>query len=233
MTDESSYPGPVGFIHVPKCAGTSIFAAARDSLGADEVYQHGVEAPYAMFEANAEMLAKKRFIGGHLTLEEMDLVPGERKLFLVIRQPIERVISYANFVARRPKNVLYDSIAQSDYHTFLERCLEILRTARTPRRLTVNAQEVENGICRRLGCRNAAEALELISARKIKVFFQEHLDPSALAGFLGIQQFEIPQMNRARGKFPIRSSEWMRIWELNREDMLLYEELLRRSQAQS
>lgn len=206
----------IGFIHVPKCAGTSIISGARE---AGPVYQYGVDAPYAAFKEDAPHIQGCALVGGHLTLDELLMVPGVDRIVMVVRDPIKRVLSWMRFLSRREASTLYDWTADGD-HAFLEHCDRVERGERFTRAQRINAREATNGICRRLGVETAREALDRIESHSIAVLKQEQLTCEDLRRATGLE-LDLPRLNTAPSGYGAKPSVIERIREMNTEDIEL------------
>tara|TARA_R110000787_G_scaffold284875_1_gene399181 strand:+ start:3477 stop:4157 length:681 start_codon:yes stop_codon:yes gene_type:complete len=225
-----SQSDPVVFLHVPKCAGTSIAAAISQALGESNCYEYGKTAPYKAFESSAYGLDKYKFIAGHLTISQIELIRGSKKIFTVVRDPIDRVLSWYEFVRRNKRTTLYPWTEKGDVHSFIERCCEVRRGAVVSRPMEVNSTELFNGMCSRLHPAATAEAaLGMIEKHNILVLQQSKIDSDVkqIQTWLDLPELQLPRLNVAPAKRPYPKSVVERIRELNAEDILLYEKLLK------
>ncbi|MEE2923014.1 MAG: sulfotransferase family 2 domain-containing protein [Pseudomonadota bacterium] len=219
---------PIVFLHIPKCAGTSIAAAITEALGADKCYEYGKTEPYKRFESSAFSLDKNRFIAGHLTISQIELIRGPKKIFTVVRDPVERVLSWYEFLRRNKRTTLHPWTEVGDVHTFLERCCEARRGASIPRPMEVNSSELFDGMCRRLHPSATTEAaLGMIQKHNILVLQQSKLDTQMqkIVDGLDLPDLRLPRLNVAPSKKKYPRSVTERIRELNREDLRLFEAL--------
>lgn len=89
------------FLHIPKTAGTSFVDAIKKAIGADRVspsFNAGV-----MSQDQAEELDHFDVIAGHISINDINRYFSDRNIITVIREPIERCISwyyYARSLAR-------------------------------------------------------------------------------------------------------------------------------------
>lgn len=211
---------PITFLHMPKTAGTSIIASMQERFGEDGCYVHGQTAPWSKFDTLAPSLAKYSAIAGHLTIEQLDRVPGDKRIFTVIRPPVDRILSWYEFLLRARRATLHPWTKDGDIHTFIERCCE---NRRGGTRMHPNAHEMFNGMCRRLHPDGTAEAaLEVIHDRRILVLDQVRLadDLPKLGEWIDLPA--LPRLNVTAEKPVYMPSVLARISELNTEDEKLY-----------
>lgn len=216
------------FLHIPKCAGTSISAAIAEHFGRENCYYYGKNEPYKRYEQSAPNLGQFQFVKGHLTLDQVNLIRGPKKIFTLMREPVERVLSWFEFMARQQRTTLHPFASSGDAHTFIQKCLDAQADPDSPRSIKKNVVELSNGMCQRLtGSENADLAVQAIKDRSIKVLDQGKLDTEAseLWGWLGLPELAIPQLNTAPRKKEYPKSVIERIRELNTEDAKLYEAL--------
>tara|TARA_R110000787_G_scaffold57740_1_gene131761 strand:- start:1048 stop:1728 length:681 start_codon:yes stop_codon:yes gene_type:complete len=224
-----THPEPTVFLHIPKCAGTSIAAAITEALGEGQCYEYGKTAPYKAYEASAFTLDKYKFIAGHLTISQIELIRGPKKIFTVVRDPVERVLSWYEFIRRNKRTTLYPWTENGDIHSFIERCCEAHRGAAVSRPMAANASELFDGMCRRLHPSATTEAaLGMIEKHKILVLQQPKLDIELprIFDWLKLPHQQLPKLNVAPSKTAYPRSVTERIRELNEEDCRLHELLL-------
>jgi hypothetical protein len=109
----SSSPDPVAepapdprffFVHVQKTAGTALFQRLRDHFGVDGVYPNDsdgdllVVAPQIMVPQLLDRWAARRdeirVVAGHFPLCTVGLLDAPFRTFTVLREPVERTLSY-------------------------------------------------------------------------------------------------------------------------------------------
>lgn len=98
MTDERRW----FFVHLQKTAGTALFRRLRHAFGVDAVYplpdEQGSPVTALSVERLQERLAETggqfRVVTGHFPLCTVDLLPGAWETFTVLRDPVERVLSF-------------------------------------------------------------------------------------------------------------------------------------------
>lgn len=94
---------PLFFIHVMKTAGTSVTAALRDALPADQIYPNPADdgdllAAMVNIEAlvglSPERTARTRLYAGHFPFAATQMLPFETLSITVLREPVARVVSH-------------------------------------------------------------------------------------------------------------------------------------------
>jgi hypothetical protein len=105
------------FLHIPKTAGTTLHRIIERQYRQREIFTIGgishesIEQFRSMSE---ERRAKYRMIKGHLGFGFHEFVPGPSAYFTILRNPIERVISFFYWVRRTPHHYLYDFMISKD-----------------------------------------------------------------------------------------------------------------------
>ncbi|MEM6762614.1 MAG: sulfotransferase family 2 domain-containing protein [Pseudomonadota bacterium] len=82
------------FMHIPKCAGSSLKSMLAAYFKPNEVFTHvgDVLPTMPLKEVN-----KFRFYAGHFSKHGVDAVPGPKRIVTVLREPRERVLSLYHF----------------------------------------------------------------------------------------------------------------------------------------
>ncbi|MCA9958744.1 MAG: sulfotransferase family 2 domain-containing protein [Anaerolineales bacterium] len=99
------------FLHIPKTAGTTLNtilkrqypASRRASLGA--LAQQDIARFKSLSEAER---ARIKMLNGHLAYGLHDYMVGPTTYFTILREPIDRIVSFYYFVYRNPHHYLYD-----------------------------------------------------------------------------------------------------------------------------
>jgi len=112
------------FLHIPKAAGTTLAGIAERHYPARKQYRLGENAQAAIERFNQLPEAERgryRYIAGHFPYGVHEQVPGPYAYMTMLREPIDRVISFYHFIrndSRHPwHEVLPDSI-----HEFALNC---------------------------------------------------------------------------------------------------------------
>ena len=104
------HDGTAIFVHIPKTAGTTIHRIIDRQYPAQARYwivRHnvGVEEFKGL---SPDRRAQVRMVRGHIPYGLHEYVPGPVAYFTILREPIERLISYYYFVQREPEHYLHD-----------------------------------------------------------------------------------------------------------------------------
>jgi hypothetical protein len=109
--DPSSFPHPAEkydeeltfFLHVPKCAGTSLYEMLKSAFGVENISHQFI---FLRTRPNS-WVNKYQLIAGHVDYDEiMMLVPRKKKIiFTILRDPVKRLISLYNFWKSHDKDV--------------------------------------------------------------------------------------------------------------------------------
>ena len=215
-------------LHIPKCAGTSVAAAISDHFGRENCYFYGKNEPYKKYEKSAHGLGKYKFVKGHLTLDQINLINGPKKIFTMMREPVDRVLSWYEFIQRNKGTTLHPFAAEGEPHAFIQKCLDAQHDPETRRPIRKNILELSDGMSHRLDSSATAEqAFEAIKRHDIKVINQGNLDSEidALWDWLDLPHLPLPQLNTAPEKKSYPASVTERLKELNVQDMKLFETL--------
>lgn len=100
MTDEAPR---YFFVHLQKTAGTALFRRLRHHFGTDAVYPRPEEQGTPEAVLDTALLRQRledpggdriRVVTGHFPLATVDLLPGSFATFTVLRDPVERTLSF-------------------------------------------------------------------------------------------------------------------------------------------
>ena len=109
QTAPAPEPGPEGpprvvFLHIMKTAGSSVRRWLEKVAGDAPIWRHELEGRPG--DAAREDLARYRVVMGHFTMADARHVPGPRRIFTVLRDPRERLISQFHYLHRHRAEVL-------------------------------------------------------------------------------------------------------------------------------
>lgn len=82
------------FTHIPKCGGSSIRESVKSCIGTDLFSAYSKETREAFTEKPLAMSQAKKAIFGHFPFPVDARFLGECDYFTVLRDPVERVVSY-------------------------------------------------------------------------------------------------------------------------------------------
>jgi hypothetical protein len=81
------------FLHIPKNAGTTLTRILDKEFTAAEIYPHlSLIGHYP-----ASFIARHKLFHGHFTLHEIQYIPGEKRIFTLLRKPRARILSQYHF----------------------------------------------------------------------------------------------------------------------------------------
>ena len=89
------------FVHMQKTGGTSLYTMLRQHLGAQAVYPRPDDGPAVSRVIDNVLLRERlgesdeiRVVTGHFPLSTVELLPGRWRTFTVLREPVERTLSF-------------------------------------------------------------------------------------------------------------------------------------------
>ena len=91
------------FLHIPKTGGTTMHAALQP------FFERGRTCPErfnALYRYPVGDLAYYRFFSGHFSLESCRLIPGPKRIFTMLRHPLDRLVSKYNFVRAHSEEIV-------------------------------------------------------------------------------------------------------------------------------
>lgn len=91
------------FLHLMKTAGTSMRERLEEIAGKEPVWRVDVEGRPS--HAKPADLARYRVVMGHMTFTDTRQIPSPRRVFTVLREPRERVVSLFHFLHRHREEV--------------------------------------------------------------------------------------------------------------------------------
>lgn len=134
-TDKLAPEGPprVVFLHIMKTAGSSIRRRLEELVPDQPIWREEVDGRPGRFPA--EKLLPYRVIMGHFTMADALHVPAPRRIFTILRDPRERIVSLYHFLSRHRREVIEERrmgadariAREADLLTFLKHDNPIVR----------------------------------------------------------------------------------------------------------
>lgn len=169
----------VVFMHIPKCAGSSVNMLFKSQLGSSRskhVYLFDEACEKAI---NREQIARARdaqFVGGHFGFETLEKIRGDAWVFTVLRDPYDRLRSQYGHLRTR-----VTSKSANMQHTTLD--LEEFLLSEAPHIL----HNTDNVIARMLAAsasRDAVHDLDALALSRLAIANLEAFDHIGLSGSL-------------------------------------------------
>ena len=101
--DALPLPGSVVFLHLPKTAGQSVHQFLENLFGAESVAPARMNA--ALLRMSIPEIRQYRVLSGHLDWLLLDCVAAPKFVFTVLRDPLERILSFYFFLRREAANL--------------------------------------------------------------------------------------------------------------------------------
>jgi hypothetical protein len=140
------------FLHIPKTAGTTLYRIIERNYASDDIYTFWKDgSPDEFKNLEEDLRSRIRLLRGHVGFGMHEFIAGSAKYFTVLRDPIDRTISYYHFIHRTPHHYCHDLIASQKMSLeefLLSKCDPMADNAQT--RLLgglETGQELEFGAC--------------------------------------------------------------------------------------
>jgi hypothetical protein len=172
------------FVHLQKTGGTALFRRLRIHFGSDHVYPMpqfqgspdtslGVELLLDRFAAHREHI---KVITGHFPLCVVDLLPVEFETFTLLREPVERALSFLRHQRQEEPRFAGSSLAEIYADPM---CRDVLVRNHMVRMLSLTVGEMSDGALTRVVVDEArVERAKYILEKQIDVMgIQEEFDP--------------------------------------------------------
>ncbi len=115
------------FLHIHKTAGTTLHHIIDRQYPPEQDFFIRTTNDYQKFLTfDTEQRAQYRLIRGHMDFGIHELLPNSAVYFTVLRDPIERVISYYFHIKNTPQHYCYELANRWDLQTFLEQGVDKL-----------------------------------------------------------------------------------------------------------
>ena len=103
------------FLHIHKTAGTTLHRVIERQYRPEQIWtldeQNGFDDLVSLTEAQR---ARIRMLRGHMEFGLHEFMPATTTYFTLLRQPIERVISFYYFIRRNPNHYHFEPIVNQD-----------------------------------------------------------------------------------------------------------------------
>jgi hypothetical protein len=138
------------FLHIPKTAGMTLYQILSRQYAPKAIYTIGGQTELNAFQAlTPEQQAQYRLIRGHLEFGLHTRLPGSASYFTILREPVDRVVSYYYFLHQRPLDRMHDLIKRDNLSLtqFLQRQVDPLADNAQTRMLSGTWYSVPVGKC--------------------------------------------------------------------------------------
>jgi hypothetical protein len=103
------------FVHIPKTAGTTLNGIIDWHYRKKDIYTFGIDGSIDDFKNLSESRRSRiRLLRGHVGFGIHEYLPGPSSYFTILREPIDRVISYYWYVRRTPESFWYNLITSNN-----------------------------------------------------------------------------------------------------------------------
>ncbi len=82
------------FLHIPKTGGTTLHEALKPCFEPAQICPERFDC---LYRHTLGELAGYRFFSGHFSFESCELIPGPKRIFTMLRHPVDRLVSQYNF----------------------------------------------------------------------------------------------------------------------------------------
>ncbi len=112
MHDQNQYD-QLAFVHLPKTAGQSVHQFLIDRFGKDNICSARVQQQLANIQV-AE-LQQKTVFSGHFDLSLIDMLPGRVFSFTVLRDPMDRLLSFYFYLNAKSQDMTEQQLSQPEH----------------------------------------------------------------------------------------------------------------------
>lgn len=138
---------PTFFFHIPKCAGSSVWASLYDIYGTRHVYHANSRRRREKFEGlPRDARLAYSAVGGHAPLSYFREHLGDMGRYhkiVTLRDPIDRAISEYNYIRAQASHPRNKELSPQDFREYAE---ESLRPDRQVTLLTGRGEDVEGAV---------------------------------------------------------------------------------------
>jgi len=110
MTDTAARA--IIFLHIPKTAGQSVHAFLKAGIPAAEICP--ARENWQLTGTSIAELRRYRLFSGHLDWVQLDCVGGNPFIFTILREPVERILSFYFFLRREAQGLTPEQLASPE-----------------------------------------------------------------------------------------------------------------------
>lgn len=227
MTEQ---PGkPVVFLHIPKTAGSTLYRIIETHYRWESIYTMWQTGTLDEFkQLPPEKLAKIEMLRGHFAFGLAKQLPTTAAYFTILREPIDRVISYYHFVRRTPHHYCYQQVTKQNMslEQFVTSHIDTL-VANGQTRLLANlshGHEIPFGSCTASHLAQAKQNLRKMRVVGLTERFDETL--FLLRAAFGWRKISYARQNVTTNRHPVTTlpaSTRAVIQDVNKLDIELYQ----------
>lgn len=107
-------PPTVVFLHIPKAAGTTLNSILQRQFKPHEIFSTYDERDRTylndLVSMQSEQIRRIKLVRGHIPFGVHHFLPGDTVYFTLLRDPVQRVLSYYNFALSEPTMHLYERV---------------------------------------------------------------------------------------------------------------------------
>ena len=110
------------FLHVPRTSGSTLHGILSRQYRPEETHTEEIFLPpdvQRFRDMPEDQRARIRLLKGHLSFGLHEFMPGPSTYLTMVRDPIDRLVSYYYYVKRRPAAVLHGYVKGVDLATFV------------------------------------------------------------------------------------------------------------------
>lgn len=156
------------FLHIPKAAGTTLHRILERQYPSDATFSIGPNAHASIREfkklPKSQRMAIELF-RGHMPFGLHTYLPQESSYFTLLRDPVERVLSYYHFIQRTPDHYLYHLVGEQ------KMSLKDLLTTNEPIMMNDAQVRLISGVWADVGYGEVTEAVLAAAIHKLRRAF--------------------------------------------------------------
>jgi hypothetical protein len=139
------------FLHIPKTAGVTLYHVIERQYRPEDMHRI-VGTPWGFEDFTKLSQARRaeiRLLTGHIQFGVHLQLPRPAVYFTLLREPVDRVISYFEYIRRRPEDYFYDLVASNnlDLKGFIQSKADVMMDNHQTRILAGCWYDLEFGEC--------------------------------------------------------------------------------------